>query len=121
MAPITKRVYWRGLQGRVSVNFNLPGIINYRSVVVVTAAEYNPLVVDLRIPVPGQTLPVAELDDRHRFIGAADIWVSNISPHGPNGPDPGGVSFVVHVNHPSPLPVVTDIILFDPPDELIFP
>src|SRR5215204_5306253 len=121
MAPVTKRVYWRPFRGRVLANFNWSRI-NYRSVVVVTAAEYNPLVIDFRIPIPGQPLPPPAADDRRRFIGDADVWVSNISPHGPdpNRRDPGGVSFVIHVDFPSPLPVATGIILLDPPDELIF-
>jgi hypothetical protein len=120
MAPRTGRVYFKGLRGRTTCNINWPGVINFRSVVSVTAAEYDPIRIDMRIPLPGLPLPYPPQDDFFRIAGAADIWVSDISPHGPGGTDPGGVTFVVTVNWRDPLWITADITVFDPVVDRIF-
>lgn len=114
MVAQTYRMYWGDIGGRTICNFNWPGVINFRSVVSVTAAEYYPIRIDTRIPVPGVPLPWPVDDDLTRFVGSADIWVSDISPHGPHGTDPGGVTFAVTVKWRHPLPIATDITVFDP-------
>ena len=58
----TIRKYWRGLQGRRTLNYNWPAI-DRDSTVLITASEYN--------------------NDYARFVGDASITVENISPHGP--------------------------------------
>ena len=46
-------------------------------------------------------------------MGAANITVMNISPHStPEDPN-NGVTFVVNVDWKEPLPIVTDITVFD--------
>ncbi len=51
--------------------------------------------------------------DRVRFIGAANISVDNIAPHGPPYDPNHGVTFVVNVDWHSPLNIVTDITVLD--------
>lgn len=101
--PQSVRQYWWNLKGRSSLNFNWSAI-NEDSVVVVTASEYNP---DAGNP---KASP--------RFVGAATISVENVSPHGPPADPNHGVTFVVNVDWPTPLHVVTDITVFDPPVDI---
>ena len=90
--PQTVRQYWRGLQGRSRLTVDWDAI-SADSVVFVTASEYASHWED-----PGP-----------RFVGDATIVVDNISPYGGGG----GVTFVVTVDWPSPLHVVTDITVLD--------
>ena len=98
--PQTCRQYWWNLQGRSRLNFNW-NIINHDSVVFISASEYS----------------ANPTDPRHspRFVGAANISVENISPHGPPFDTNHGVTFVVNVDYGSPLHVVTDITVLDQP------
>ena len=96
--PQTVRVYWRNLYGRVRLNHNWDAI-DRESVVLVTASEWA---LD---PTSPQTSP--------RFIGAADVTVRNISPHGPPTDPNRGVTFVVDVNWNSPIDIVTDVTVLD--------
>lgn len=96
--PQTVRQYWRNLQGRVPLNLNW-GAINHDSVVLIAASEYH--------------LDVANPNSSPRFVGAASITVSNISPHSPPYDPNHGVTFVVTVDWPQPLNVVTDITVLD--------
>lgn len=98
--PQTVRQYWASVQGRTVLNFNW-GPINHDSVVVVTASEFSPV----------KAIP----SDSPRFVGDATVRVDNVSPHGPPYDPNHGVTFVVTVDFPSPLHVVTDITVFDAP------
>lgn len=112
MAQQTFRVFWHAHKGRQLVNFNAQGITRH-SVVMVSACEFNPL-----LPLDtGSGNPPPHDPERLRFIGDANIWVSNIMPHGPDDEhgDPGRVSFIINIDWDSPLNVATDIIVFDPP------
>ena len=102
--PHTVRQYWRGLHGRVPLNFNW-NLISHDSVVLVTAAEYA---VDAGSPATSQ-----------RFVGAANITVSNVSPHSPPYDPNHGVTFVVTVDWPTPLNIVTDITVLDAKPEYV--
>ena len=95
--PQTIRKFWGQHRGRTRLNFNWP-VINHDSVVLVTAAEYA---------------VAAPPTDEHRFIGAASITVENIAPHGPPYDPNHGVTFVVNVDWPNPLYIVTDITVLD--------
>jgi hypothetical protein len=95
--PQTIRKYWKGVRGRVTLNYNWAAI-DQNSVVLVTASEYN--------------------SQHARFIGAASITVANVAPHGPPYDSNQGVTFVVNVDWGSPLNIVTDITVLDKPVEI---
>jgi hypothetical protein len=90
--------------GRRKIRVPLP--VQSESVVTVTASEYRR---------PGD----AEGDDigKARFIGNADIWVSNVAAHGTAGKGNGSVEFVLHCwenfdadeGYRYPLRIVVDI------------
>jgi hypothetical protein len=111
--PQTVRQYLGSLSGRTRINFNW-GAIDRDSVVLVSASEYSPNTGDpKRSP---------------RFVGAANLKVSNVAPHGPPNDPNHGVTFVVTSDWGAPLHVVTDITVLDdkpidiefqsPPDRL---
>jgi hypothetical protein len=80
----------RGLRGRVRQNFNWPGVITARSVVHITAGEVRPGTT--------QVNPVPPVQDFHYHLGAADVWVTNVSPHKNEfAGDVGGVEFQFEV------------------------
>jgi hypothetical protein len=94
------RILYRGVQGRVRRNVDwLP--IHKNSAVVVTAAEWS-----------------FSWDQRTSSyvgrpnLGAANVYVTNIGPHDPEG-GPGGVEFHLHVDWDSPLDVIVTITVFD--------
>jgi hypothetical protein len=102
----------RGVHGRVRSNFNWPAIRSRTSVVHITAAEIKPF--DPNIP-PVFKLP-GEPDQNFRYwLGDANVWVSNISPHKQDHFDgePSGVEFILHVDWPSPLDVAVTITVED--------
>jgi hypothetical protein len=102
----------RGVQGRVRQNFNWPAIRSNTSVVHITAAEIKPL--DPNIP-PRFKDPNDPGQNFRYWLGDADVWVSNISPHLQDHFDgePGGVEFILHVNWSSPLDVAVTITVED--------
>src|SRR5262249_44719049 len=84
--------------GRVRMNHNDPRI-SEGSVVVVTAAEFK----------------AVGSNPHHRFMGDADVWGSNISPHGPPSDPNNGVEWILHVDFPTDLNILIDITLLDSP------
>lgn len=92
------REYWRSVNGRAVLNFNWDAI-NADSTVHVAAAEWS------EDPGSPQTSP--------RFVGAANITVRNVAPHGPPSDPNHGVTFVVTVDWAEPLNIVTDIVLVE--------
>lgn len=100
--PKTIRKYWGPLQGRATLNYNW-SIINYNSVVIITASKY-----------PAASTP-PDPSPAPRFVGSASATVENVSPHGPPYDPNGnhGVGFVVNVDWNSPIPIVTDITVLD--------
>lgn len=92
------RQYWTGLQGRNVLNFNWDAI-NHDSTVHISAAEWS--------PDPGA------VTSSPRFVGAANVTVRNVTPHGPPNDPNHGVTFVVTVDWPEPLNIVTDIVVAD--------
>lgn len=96
----TIRLLYRGQLGRSRHNFNW-GInppITKKSVVVMSASE---AVVD--------SGGIFGIENAVSFnLGAADISVTNVSPHD------GGVEFILHVNWTSPLDVLVDLTVLDP-------
>lgn len=95
------RAIWPPFRGREVLNFNWD-IITVESVVHIVASEYAP-----------RNQPVPPHDTEPRIVGAANIRVDNIAPHGPPSDPNHGVTFVVNVDWDSPLPIATDITVFD--------
>jgi hypothetical protein len=106
MSNSTRVYFQQPIQGRHRQNFQLPNI-NTTSTVLVTAAEYDPN----RVP-PNHT------NERVRNLGDANIWISNIGPHGDDGTPNNGVEFIINVDFGSPLFVVVDITVLDPPTQV---
>jgi hypothetical protein len=98
--PQTARVFYKGLAGRVKVNFNW-AVISWDSIVLVSVAEYN--------------FDADEPDHSPRFLGDANVAVESIAPHGPPFDPNNGVTFLVRVDWPTPIDVVADITVLDGP------
>jgi hypothetical protein len=106
--PVSARVFWQMNPGRNVVNLNWDAI-SADSVVMVSASEYT---------ANSQQLPDGS---DQRFIGAADITVSNVTPHGPPFDPNHGVTFVVEVAWNSPLTICTDIaVIENAPDAVVY-
>lgn len=91
------RVVYRQAKGRIRANFNWSAI-SRTSAVLITAAEWGPGQLDPSLPLPGRP-----------NLGEANVYVTNIGPHGDPGGEAGGVEFHLHVDWPSPLNVVVTI------------
>jgi hypothetical protein len=104
------RVLYRAQQGTIRKNFNWDPI-KLDSAVIVTAAEFTPHFGGLYtgIKTPGRP-----------NLGAANVYVTNVGPHGPE-PDVGGVEFLLHVDWDSPLDVVVTISVLDEITEFFQP
>jgi hypothetical protein len=106
--PVSARVFWQMNPGRNVVNLNWDAI-SADSVVMVSASEYT---------ANSQQLPDGS---DQRFIGAADVTVSNVTPHGPPFDPNHGVTFVVEVGWNSPLTICTDIaVIENAPDAVVY-
>lgn len=99
------RVFYDDQQGRVRKNVNW-GPINKKSAVLITASEFF---------WPGG---LGGLEDIRPFLGEANISVSNVGVHGPEG-GTGGVEFHLHVDWSSPLDVMVTITVLDDIEEYV--
>ncbi|WP_407175257.1 hypothetical protein [Bradyrhizobium sp. STM 3562] len=97
------RVLYRGQQGRQRKNFNWPPI-NLDSAVIITAAEFIPQFGGLG----GGPKTLGRPN-----LGDANVYVTNVGPHGRPGGEAGGVEFHLHVDFGSPLDVVVTITVLD--------
>jgi hypothetical protein len=110
MARSIRVRYW-GVQGTQRKNFawetdtGLP-IINLDSAVIITAAEFTPGPPVLAAP------PVPKTYGRPN-LGDANVYVTNVGPHGEPGGEAGGVEFLLHVDHHEPLDVVVTITVLE--------
>ena len=102
------RILYRGVQGRVRRNFNWTPI-NLDSPVIITAAELQPQFGGLG----GGPKTVGR-----PHLGDADVYVTNVGPHGSGG-EAGGVEFHLHVDFPSPLDVVVTITVLDDIEQFV--
>ena len=100
------RVIYRNMQGRVRCNVNLDAITE-NTPVIVTAAEWAPAggIFGILVGRPN--------------TGAANVYVTNIGPHGTSG-EAGGVEFHLHADWGSPLPFVCVSITVLEPFEQTF-
>jgi len=99
------RLIYRNIKGRVRQNFGWDGLTE-RSAVLITAAEWRPTADPFDSP-PGRPL-----------LGEANVYVTNIGPHDPEG-NVGGVEFHLHVDWHSPLHVMVTITDLGPIEEQI--
>ena len=107
--PVVARVFWQMNPGRNVVNVNWDAI-SADSAVMVSASEYNS---------NSQQLPDGS---DQRFVGAADVTVANVTPHGPPFDPNHGVTFVVEVGWSSPLTICTDVaVIADAPVAVVYP
>lgn len=99
------RVLYPGVQGRVRRNFNWAPITE-KSAVAITAAEWRP------------AGGIFGLTEGRPLLGDADVYVTNVGPHDPEGGD-GGVEFHLHVDFGSPLDVIVTITVDDPVEDFV--
>lgn len=105
------RVLYRGQQGRLRKNFNWPPI-NLDSAVIITAAEF--------VPAFGGPMGGPKTLGRPN-LGEANVYVTNVGPHGIAGGEAGGVEFHLHVDWDSPLDVVVTISVLEDIDQFFQP
>jgi hypothetical protein len=101
------RVLYRGMKGTIRQNFNWDPI-NLDSTVIITAAEF--------IPAFGGFGGGPKTLGRPN-LGAANVYVTNVGPHGVAGGEAGGVEFLLHVDWDSPLDIVATITVLDDIEE----
>ncbi|MGK0535949.1 hypothetical protein [Bacillus sp. 'calajunan'] len=107
------RILYRDLymDGRKPLNFNW-GIINKKSAVIITAAEWK---------FYGGVFG----GDGRPHLGDANVYVTNIGPHDPEGGGTGGVEYYLHVEWPPRIDVrninviITITVLEDIQDFLV--
>ena len=96
------RILYRSQKGTIRKNWNW-GAINLDTPVIVTAAEFSPQFGGLGGGPKTLGRPL---------LGAANVYVTNVGPHGAGG-EAGGVEFLLHVDWESPLDVVVTITAFE--------
>jgi hypothetical protein len=103
----TIRILYPGIHSR-SGDYLTPNLltltwppIHSDSIVLISASEYRTLGVQNGVPV---------ID---RFIGDAEIQLSNIAP------EEGIVSFIVTIDFKSPINVAVDFLILDPPNLMV--
>ncbi len=101
------RVLYQGAQGRVRKNFNWAPI-GLDSPVIITAAEFVP-------QFGGLGGGPKTLGRPH--LGDANVYVTNVGPHGRPGIEAGGVEFHLHVDFHAPLDVIVTITVLDDIEE----
>jgi hypothetical protein len=103
------RVLYRGQHGSIRKNFNWPPI-NLDSAVIVTAAEFTPVFGGLG----GGPKTLGRPN-----LGAANVYVTNVGPHGVAGGEAGGVEFLLHVDFGSPLDVIVTITVHEDIEQFV--
>jgi hypothetical protein len=103
------RILYRGVQGRVRRNFNWSAI-NLDSPVTITAAEFRPVFGGLGDGPKTLGRP---------HLGEANVYVTNVGPHGVTDVEAGGVEFHLHADSGSPLDVVVTITVPDNIEEFV--
>lgn len=86
------RAFWGPFRGRVTLNFNWPGVINAKSIVHITVSE-------ALLNRPGRNFG----DNISRFTSGTNITLHSVSPHD------SGVTFVVTVGSADYHYLTTDI------------
>jgi hypothetical protein len=97
------RVLYRGQKGTIRKNWNWAAI-NLDSAVIITAAEFTPHFGGLG----GGPKTLGRPN-----LGLANVYVTNVGPHGVVGGEAGGVEFLLHVDWTSPLDVIVTITVLE--------
>jgi hypothetical protein len=97
MARSTRFIF-RGVQGRVRQNVNFAPI-HQDSAVIITACEFR---------FAGGVFGAAG----RPFLGDANVFVTNIGPHNPEGGD-GGVEFHIHAESLTPIDAMVTITVLE--------
>jgi hypothetical protein len=92
------RLILRGVQGRVRHNHNFAPI-RQNSAVIITACQFH---------FAGGIFGAAG----RPFLGDANVFVTNIGPHNPEGGD-GGVEFHIHAESSTPIDVMVTITVLE--------
>ena len=95
----SRRLVYTAQQGRLRKNVNWDPI-HEKSAVIITAAEWRP------------SGGVFGLTSGRPNLGDANVYVTNVGPHDPEG-GPGGVEFYLHVDFNSPLDVIVTITVLE--------
>jgi hypothetical protein len=102
----SERILYRQQKGTIRKNWNLPGVIKLDSAVIITAAQFVP---------DENHIPNSPIKTAGRpLLGSANVYVTNIGPHGVEGVEDGGVEFLLHVDWGDPLDVIVTITVLDP-------
>jgi hypothetical protein len=101
----TLRVFYRGVQGRQRTNLNWSPI-SEKSTVIITAAEWHP------------SGGIFGLSEGRYNLGDANVYVTNIGPHGDQS-EAGGVEFYVHADSGAPVDVVAAITVLEDYEEFV--
>lgn len=102
------RALYQGVQGRVRLNLNWDAI-NLNSAVIITAAEWAP------------SGGIFGLTVGRPVLGEANVYVTNVGPHGvPNG-EAGGVEFHLHVDWGAPLDVIVTVTVLEDVEQFFVP
>lgn len=99
------RVLYRNQVTRSRKNLNWDAI-DLDSAVIVTAAEFK----------HGFEMGSFDTGPKTKgrpHLGEANVYVTNVGPHGQDGIEAGGVEFLLHVEWGSPLDVVVTITVLD--------
>ena len=104
------RVLYRGQRGRgIRKNFNFSPI-NVDSAVTITAAQFS-------FVAGGLGGGPKTLGRPH--LGVANVFVTNVGPHGVAGAEAGGVEFLLHVDFDQPLDVILTITVEDNKETIV--
>lgn len=102
--PRSARVIYRNQQGRARKNVNWDAI-SLDSSVIITAAQWQ---------FAGGVFGAAGRPVLGEPGKEANVYVTNIGPHGQPGVEAGGVEFLLHTESNTPVDVVVTITAFDP-------
>lgn len=108
MAQSFRLLFYNVPSGRHRFNYNL-GLITERSAVVITAAEWS-----VNAGAVSPTSIAFNPNGGRTHLGNANVWVTNIGVHGPEGGPDGGVEFHYHVSNADfPINVAVTITVLD--------
>ncbi|MFE5404040.1 hypothetical protein ACFQ9Z_22375 [Streptomyces sp. NPDC056580] len=103
------RFLYRNEKGTARKNLNIGdglGVMSKDSAVVVTAAQF--------LPHEGMEFPGPFQTQGRPLLGAANVYVTNVGPHGGDNGETGGVEFLLHTDWGDPLDVEVTVTVLEP-------